>query len=145
MKFPCYISWFVFKGIRKESITRPLHVFCFHSKVCWRIYKRQLIGLSLVQGMACPLVGERALPEQLLSRSQFDPQEQTSVTFYQNINIFYQENIGDNCRLLIVHYVRLYVLKDNIRFPNTISLNLIRLLFVNVAPSSKNIVSVNCS
>ena len=54
-------------------------------------YMRQGTEPALVQIMACRLFGAKPLPELMLTYSQFDPKEQTSVKFESKYIIFHLE------------------------------------------------------
>ena len=57
-------------------------------------YMSRCIGSALVQIMACRLFGAKPLSEPVLSHSQLDPQEQTSVKFESKH--FIHENAYEN-------------------------------------------------
>ena len=60
-------------------------------------YMRNWTGSTLVQVMACRLLGAKPLPEPVVTYCQLDPQEQTSVNFFnRNPNIFIDENTFEN-------------------------------------------------
>ena len=52
-----------------------------NSSFCSAAYMRQWTGWTLVQVMACHLLGAKPLPEPMLTYCQLDPKEQTSVKF----------------------------------------------------------------
>ena len=51
-------------------------------------YKRQWIGSTLVQKMACHIFGAKPLSKPMLTCCQLDPKEQTSVKFESKYKIF---------------------------------------------------------